>query len=152
MLLGIVGWVLGKPIKSVLVTNKVVRAGLDKPVTKKLDDGQGREVEVVVDDFLDQKGELHTQFLTSKVKTRSGEVKDCSFTQAEVELMKHVSYIEAATERGLPVGEVALKKIVELVRDRTEEVSRAKSRQVKVRTKPLSQAARKAERRLSKRH
>lgn len=145
-----ISYLIVGPIKGLLMAASTADALLDKPEPRTIEQ-EDKELTFFVDDFVDQeKGELHTNFMVGKVKTSWGEEKDVVLSKAEVELMKMVSFIEAALGKGLPVGEQALKKICGLVRERTDEIARSKSRAVKVKQKEMSLAARKAQRRLSK--
>jgi len=137
---------LMEPIKTLLLANTTLDAVLDKPVARKLEHGD-KEAEVFLDDFTDEESnELHTQFMIAK--TEKGEWR--VFSKAEIELKKQVSFIEGALKKGLPVGPQALKKICSIVRERDGEVSRARSRKVKMRAKELSKAAQKANKRLAR--
>jgi hypothetical protein len=141
-----VSYLLVDPIKTLLLAHAAVEANLDKPQSRKVQDDE-REFEFFVDDLVDEKtGELHTQFMLAE--TTDG--KRCLFTEAEIELKKQVSFIEATLKKGIPIGPEGLKKICALVRKRDAEISRAKSRQVKVRAKELTKAAQKARKRLSR--
>lgn len=140
-----VSWLLVEPIKTVLMANTVMEATLDKPAPRKIEQGD-REAEVFLDDFVDDEGNVHTQFLIGK--TDDGDWR--LFSEAEIELKKQVSFLEAALKKGLPVGPESVKKIIGLVRKRDKEIRKAKSRKVKMKQKELSLAARKAQKRLSR--
>lgn len=137
------------PIKGLLMASATAEALLDKPEPKTIEQ-EDKELTFFIDDFVNEKGELHTNFLVGKVRTTTGEEKNVVLSKAEVELMKMAAFLEAAMKKSLPVGEQALKKIVGLIKERTDEISRSKSRAVKVKAKEMSLAAHKAQRRLCK--
>jgi hypothetical protein len=140
-----------EPVRSVLTAAGIMELTQELPVTHTME-VNGKEISFFITDFVDDEGKKHTNFLIGTVETDGGKKVAVVLTEAEVELMKTASFLEAAVDKGIPIGPDVGKKIAALVKKRTLEISRAKSRRATVKGKELSAGARRSKERLQRAH
>ena len=150
ILLAIGGALIIEPVQSLLTAAGIWELTDELPKTHTLVDAEGREITFCITDFVDEEGKTHTNFLIGNVKTEDGKEVAVVLTETEVELMKQASFLEAVVEKGIPIGPDVGKKIAALVKKRTLEISRSKSRRAKVKRKETSSKASRSKQRLQR--
>jgi hypothetical protein len=127
VLVGITYSLFVAPVKSVIVSTKLVEAAMNKPRSIKIVDREGNILEFPSEPFTDENGEVQCDFLVGKVRTSTGEVREVVLKRSEVELMQLSSYLKAEK----PSGPLVVDRICDLIQAIPDEVAKDRTRQVK---------------------